>query len=258
MAGIRESAARQEAHYQRIHDAYEAHYYDATAIAYRERFFLDPLLAGLDLDGRRVVDLASGSGHNSIALRGRFPTVELTGLDISPRAIEAYRKIVGRPALQFDLVTDTWHGDPFDAGLVIGGLHHCVQDLRATLRNVARLITPGGYLMMMEPSREFVVEPVRHWWYRTDSYFDAETEEALSHDALLALASDDFTLDRVHHMGGPAYFLILNSLVFRIPAAWKRPLAPTLMALEALYNRLPGRRPFPYFVACWRRRTGST
>jgi len=256
--GTRESVARQEAHYERIHDAYEAHYYDPTAIAYRERFFLDPLLAGLDLDGRRVVELASGSGHNSIALRTRFPTVELTGLDISPRAIQAYQEIVGRPAVQFDLVADTWEGDRFDAGLVIGGLHHCVQDLRATLRNAARLITPGGYLMMMEPSRDFGLESVRRWWYRRDSYFDAETEEALSHDALLALASEDFVPDRVHHMGGPAYFLILNSLVFRMPAAWKRPLAPPLMALEALYNRIPGRRLFPYFVARWRRRTGDT
>ena len=58
-------STRQKQHYEAIHTNYEDHYYDAQSMAYRERFYYDPLFEGLDLNGCRVADLASGSGHNS-------------------------------------------------------------------------------------------------------------------------------------------------------------------------------------------------
>jgi hypothetical protein len=57
----------------------------------------------------------------------------------------------------------------------------------------------------------------------------------------------------VRYLGGPGYFLVLNSLVFRLPRGVKRRLTPSLLAAEAAYNRLPGSRLFPYFLARWRR-----
>ena len=39
----------QKAHYEAIHDAYEAHYYDAPSMAYRDRFIYGPLVKRLDL-----------------------------------------------------------------------------------------------------------------------------------------------------------------------------------------------------------------
>ena len=55
-------SARQGAHYDQILDEYDAHYGDALSREYRRRFFLSPLLDGLDLNDCDVADLEAGSG----------------------------------------------------------------------------------------------------------------------------------------------------------------------------------------------------
>jgi len=108
-------STRQKQHYEAIHTNYEDHYYDAQSMAYRERFYYDPLFEGLDLNGCRVADLASGSGHNSVALLKRFPKAVVTGFDISSSACKAYRHNVGRPGIEADLTKPLDHPDKFDA-----------------------------------------------------------------------------------------------------------------------------------------------
>jgi len=244
---------RQKQHYERIHDAYVDHYFDRHSMAYRDRFIYRPLFEGLDLNDKAVADLACSSGQNSLELLRFFPRAQITGFDISAKACADYRANVGRPAIEIDLTKGARLDARFDAALVVGGLHHCVADLPATLETIAGLLEPGGLLLMMEPNADFVLEGARQLWYRHDSYFDAATEHALSHDALARLAASWFRPRDVRHMGGPGYFLILNSLIFRLPKALKAVLAEPLSAVDQLYNRLPGQAPFPYFLARWER-----
>jgi SAM-dependent methyltransferase len=247
-------SARQQLHYERIHDDYERHYYDATSMAFRERFVYDVMFEGLDLNGKRVADLASGSGHNSLALLRRFPSAEVVGFDISETACRQYRATVGAEAYQFDLTAGTNTGMAFDVAIIVGGLHHCVSDLDATFRTIASLLREGGMLLMYEPNSEYVLEGVRRFWYRRDRYFDAATEHALAHDRIASMAAKrGFAPLRCQYAGGPAYFLIQNSLLFRIPVGLKRYLAPPLFALEAACNRLPWKSCFPTFIAWWRK-----
>ena len=249
------SSAQQGEHYDRILEAYDEHYFDAASEAYRREFILDPLLADVDLRGKRVADLASGSGHTTLELMRRFPGVVVDGYDISPEACAQYTKNTGRPSYIADL-TKGYDGEhQYDAAIVIGGLHHCVVDLPAALGSIAAMLKPGGSLLMFEPNGKFALQSLRRVWYRLDRYFDADTEAALVHDELLALADGAFTCQRVRHFGGPAFFLVLNSLVFRIPLGLKRVIAGPLTQLERGYNRLPGRVAFSSFTAHWRRAT---
>jgi SAM-dependent methyltransferase len=250
----RSAAEAQQQHYEAIHDDYEAHYYDAASMAYRERFMYRYMYRGIDLAGKDVADLAAGSGYNSLALRARFPGVRVTGFDLSSKACTAYAANVGRPCTQFDLMEGRDPGQRFDAAIVVGGLHHCVSNLRGTFATIASLLRPGGLLLVAEPNREFVLERLRQHWYRIDRYFDAETERALEYEELDCVARPDFERIDVTYLGGPGYFLILNSLVTRVPRMLKTVLAPLLLAGDAGYNWLPGKRLFPYFVARWRRR----
>jgi len=243
----------QEAHYDAIHDAYEAHYYDKPSMDYRHRFIYQPLFAGLMLDGASVADLACGSGHNSLALRQYFPSVRTTGYDISETACRDFRLRTGSLAHQVDLTRELEPSETHDAALIIGGLHHCVADLDATLKNIARMLRPSGYFLMMEPSEDFFLSSVRRIWYSKDRWFEAETEAALKHEELARQASPYFVPERVLHVGGPAFYLILNSLITRVPLKLKPRIAPLLFAAEGLYNRLPGRAPFAVFLAVWRR-----
>ena len=243
----------QKAHYEKLHNVYEAHYYDPTSMWYREREIYNRLFMGLDLNGWRIADLACGSGHNSLAVKRRYPQAELVGFDISEDACRAYRNNTGAPDHQCDLTRPMSVDTAFDAAIIIGGLHHCVLDLRQALANIASIVRNGGYLLMFEPNDDFVLSVVRKVWYQKDDYFESSSERALRHDEILVLSGESFELERVRYLGGPAYFFILNSLVTRVPLSAKRYIAPAMMAGEWLYNRLPGRWLFPTFTAIWRR-----
>lgn len=243
----------QSAHYKAIHDAYEAHYYDAASMDYRHRFLYQPLLEGLKLEQASVADLACGSGHNSLALRGYFPGVTTIGYDISESACRDYRANIGGLAHQVDLTRPYAADVIHDAALIIGGLHHCVIDLKTTLTNIARIVRPGGHFMMMEPSDYSFLSGIRRFWYKTDKWFESDTEHALKHEDLVALAQPYFVPEKIIYTGGPAFYLILNSLIMRVPLRAKPILAPALFPIESLYNTLPGRAPFAVFLARWRR-----
>jgi SAM-dependent methyltransferase len=243
----------QQRHYEAIHDEYTAHYFDATSIAYRRRFLLAPLLQGIDLSHKRVAELACGSGYNSVLLKQMFPGISLEGFDISARACAEYRRAVGAPAREVDLTRPQGGDARFDAVIVLGGLHHCVADLPTAFANIAALLRPGGLLLAIEPNARFFAQAVRDRWYRADRYFDAETERALDLDELAAATGANFRLRRSYCFGGPAYFLILNSLLFRMPVGLKRYVASPLFALERLWNAIPGRIQFPAFGAVWER-----
>lgn len=243
---------RQKQHYERIHSAYESHYFDDTSMKYREEFILGPLFAGANLRDKRIVDLACGSGYNSVYLKERFSGLECVGLDISDDACLAYRSNTGNPAHAVDLTKSIDLTEQFDAAVIIGGLHHCIADLPQTLRNIAGLLKPGGVLYMMEPSSDFFLNTLRARWYKTDRYFDAETEDALSHSRILQMANGIFEPVALRYFGGPAYFLLLNSLIMRIPLSVKPWIAPPLFLLERGYQRLATNKTAPCFIASWR------
>jgi|HubBroStandDraft_1064217.scaffolds.fasta_scaffold00855_20 SAM-dependent methyltransferase len=244
---------RQAEHYDRILSDYDRHYYDYQSTRYRERFIVGPLVEGLDMAGWRVADLACGSGATSLSLRRRFPGVELTGFDISPQACAAYEAQVERPCHALDLTRPQELEPRFDAAIIMGGLHHCAADLDTSLANIAGLLKPQAPLMMFEPNREYFLQFARDLWYRADRYFDAATEEGLAHGDLLRRADGAFRPELVRYFGGPAFFLVYNSLVFRMPHRLKQFVAPPLMALEEGFNHLPGKRLFASFAARWRR-----
>jgi len=243
----------QEAHYEAIHDAYEAHYYDGPSMAYRHRFIYRPLLEGVNLDNASVADLACGSGHNSLALRSYFPSVRTTGYDISESACRDYRARTRGQAHQIDLTLPAKVEEVHDAALIIGGLHHCVADLGTTLKNVAAMVRPGGHFLMMEPNDDFFLSSLRRIWYKKDQWFEADTEEALKHGELAGLGAPYFVPERVLYIGGPAFYLILNSLITRVPLGAKPALSSILFPIESAYNTLPGKGPFAVFLAHWRR-----
>ena len=245
----------QQQHYERIHDAYAAHYYDATSLEYRRRFILDVLFEGADLSGQHVVDLASGSGFNSLLVRDRWPTVRLEGLDISNSACADYVRYTGNPAHRIDLTAECIGLDTrFDAACMIGGLHHCTNDLSAALRNVARLVRPGGEFFFYEPNAAYFLQRVRDIWYKRDDLFDETSERALDHDELVSQAAGLFAPMRLKYLGGPAYFVILNSLVLRVPLSTKRWLAKPLFGCEWIWNaaNLPAAL-CPMMAAVWKR-----
>ena len=86
-----QTEATQREHYNRIGADYEAQYGDPDGLVYRERFLYGPLLAGLELEGRPVLEALSGSGHaTEYLLKHKHALV--TGLDISDEAIASFKE----------------------------------------------------------------------------------------------------------------------------------------------------------------------
>ncbi len=243
----------QEAHYEKIHDDYVAHYFDPTSREYRRRYIFETLFAGVDLDGKRVAELASSVGTNSLLLRERFPGIRLEGFDLSKQACLDYERNVGAPAHVVDLTRTAEIAPTFDAAFIVGGLHHCVNDLPTTMRNIAGMLKPGATLHWYEPNASFLLQKIRDLWYRADKFFDAASERALTEDELIGAAADWFVPGQTLYLGGPAYFLVLNSLIFRVPLRAKATLAPLLFALENGWSRVPGSLAHPVIAGIWRR-----
>jgi SAM-dependent methyltransferase len=246
---------RQRLLFEGLHSHYACHQYHPTVMEYRRRFIYEPMFSGIDLNGAKVIELCSGSGHNSLYLKEKFPSVSLTGVDISRTACADYENRVGAPCMLLDLTEPGGKtSDTFDIAFVVGGLHHCIANLEIVLSNVAAMLKPGGQLLMMEPSNQFFLDPVRKLWYRLDKrFFDAETERALNHDELFAMAGGNFKLQSVKFFGGPGCAFILNGMVLRIPLRVKSFIAPFLWKAEAAWNLLPWRASHFLFVARWKR-----
>jgi len=243
----------QKAHFEQLHDTYEAHYYDKWSMRYRDEFIYNVLWGDLDLNGKKIAELACGSGHNTEALLKAFPRAEVVGFDISPPACRDYELRTGMPAKQVDLMLPWQDGTGFDVVFIVGGLHHCVRGMPQVLDNVGRMLTPGGLFLMQEPNARFFLEAVRKIWYRNDKMFDAENEAAIDHNSIFSAAQPQFALQQIKYSGGPAYFLVLQSMILRIPRPVKHAISAPLIVIERLWDHLPGQRFHNTFLARWQR-----
>ena len=98
----------------------------------------------------RAIDLGCGTGTNVVALAQRG--WQATGVDFVPRAISIAKRKIKKANLRADLrVGDVTNlrgiEGPFDLALDIGCFHG-VDDKAAYLRELDRLLAPGGHWLM--------------------------------------------------------------------------------------------------------------
>jgi SAM-dependent methyltransferase len=239
--------------FEKIHDRYYESTTDIFSESYKIEFIYPWILRQLG-DATSLIEMASGVGTGAGWLRTQRPDLYVEGCDISESAAKGFTEAHGQPCHVWDLTRPIDPARTYDVALVMGGIHHLVANLPVAFANIRKLLNPGGRLIMTEPNADFILEPARKLWYKLDkSNFDVANEHALSHAHLLKTHGLGFRRIDVRYMGGPAYFLLLQSWVLRMPAPAKRWIAPSLTALERLYHHLPP--PFPYatFMASWQK-----
>lgn len=101
--------------------------------------------------GKRVLDLGCGTGGNLGALRSDY---ECAGLEIDQAAVEFAR--VQYPGIDVQrasvLTFDEWPDPrPVDACLMTDVIEH-LDDDRGAMENAARILKPGGYLILTVPA----------------------------------------------------------------------------------------------------------
>ena len=245
------SERQQQQHYDTIAADYEAHYSDEWSIEYRRRFIYEPMFAGLNLAGLQVLDAMCGSGQTTSYLLARGASV--TGLDISNEVIDTFQsRWAGANVVKRSLLDSGLPDNSFDCVAVVGGLHHIHPNVKAAVREIHRVLKPGGHFCFMEPHSGSLPDVVRKVWYRFDRFF-SDNEAAIDVSALQRDFRGSFELRKVNYLGNVAFLLVLNSLIFRIPPKSKKSFAPLLMKLEPWINKLQTKLTSCFVVTQWQK-----
>jgi ubiquinone/menaquinone biosynthesis C-methylase UbiE len=109
--------------------------------------------------GGRLLDVGSGNGAQTLRLLGRFE--EIVALDVVPEHLETLREHVPPGAKLRTVLYDggvmPFEAASFDAVLSIETLEH-VADEAQTLREIHRVLAPGGTLVLSVPNKWWVFE----------------------------------------------------------------------------------------------------
>lgn len=243
----------QREYYNRLLDRYEAHYDDPTSQLYRRRFIFAPMFAGIDFRGARIVEAMCGSGPTTGFLLSQG--ADVTGLDVSDSAIASFEK--RWPACQSvraSVFDSELPAESFDGVVIQAGLHHLHPRLDDAIDEVYRLLKPGGFFCFSEPHAGSLFDGARNLWYRRDRGIFAENEASVDLAAMQRKNLQRFDFEVERYVGNIAYFLVLQSMVLRLPLAAKKYYAPPLLAIEACLARLQGKLTAPLVVCRWRKK----
>jgi ubiquinone/menaquinone biosynthesis C-methylase UbiE len=177
---ISADAKAQQAHYDRIADAYVTNLeYPHTReyTAYLDKALLSQLPpVGLG----DVAEICCGRGEAVALLRGRFHRA--IGVDISLNMLKTARKSHRDPQIAFlqgDATRLPLVDAAFDSAFILGGIHH-VNDRAALFAEVARILKPGGRFYFREPVSDFLPWlALRAIIYRISPTLDHLTERPL-------------------------------------------------------------------------------
>jgi 2-polyprenyl-3-methyl-5-hydroxy-6-metoxy-1,4-benzoquinol methylase len=167
--------------------------------------------------GNSVLDLATGEGRNAVWLARRGCRV--TGVDISPKAIEKARQLAAESAVQVhfeveDVRARAWQPDAFDAVITIFIQFAAPAERQAVFAGMQRTVRPGGIVVLQGYTPKQLE-------YRTGGppqadhmYTEALLREAFAGWEILHLAEhEDMLSEGTKHVGRSA----LIDLVARKP-----------------------------------------
>src|SRR5205085_6041131 len=140
----------------------------------------ESLLLGLLLSGRpgaKVANVGAGQGTLSELLERRG--FEVTSVDPSPEAVALLRERCRGPVVSASAEDLPFPDESFDAAVLGEVLEHVDDDL-AGLRNVVRVVRPGGVVAISVPRNP-------HWFGPSDEW--AGHKRRYTRQALLDLCS---------------------------------------------------------------------
>lgn len=244
--------SKQKEHYDKILLDYDKHYNDKYSRKYRQKFIYKALFADYDFKGKKVLEAMCGSGASTSHLKEQGAMV--TGLDISPKAMDIFRqKFPDSEGLCVSMLDSGLADDSFDAIVIEGGLHHLHPHLNKGLDEIYRILKPGGWLFFMEPHSGSSFDKFRRLWYKRDKLFETN-EKSIDFESVKKEFASKFVFEREAYIGGLAYIFVLSSMVMRIPSRLKFLYSDILIFLDKLIRPLIGKRSSFLMLGAWQKR----
>lgn len=137
------------------------------------------------LTDRRVLEVGAGRGGGCSFLHERFRPSRMAGLDYAGASARWCQRHFSRPGLEFhagDALHTPFPAASFDAVICVE-LTHCVPDKPAFLREMTRVLAPGGTLLVAD------------FFYRRPDAAHAlgKFQEAIATSDFVLLAEEDLT-----------------------------------------------------------------
>ncbi len=108
---------------------------------------------------RRLLDVATGTGDLAVEAALKNPDIEVVGLDLVPDMIELGRRKIRKRGLEGrirlvegDALSLPFEDDSFDTASIAFGIRN-IPDREAALREMARVVVPGGRVLVLELSK---------------------------------------------------------------------------------------------------------
>ncbi len=201
--------------------------------------------------GMRVLDVGCGVGH-LLSWRTRHAPAHYHGLDLSWNSVRSARAAGLRDVSVGDAEQLPFRDGAYDRVVCNGSAHH-LPDLPAALREIHRVLRPGGWLVLHEPVDSPVTGAIRHALFRRSPY---ESPADLSHKHAFTKA----LVERALHETGFAEvaatshdFLAypLSGMYMAFPWSRSRRVMRALIGLEGRLDRLAFLRPV-WNALAWR------
>ncbi|MEZ4895861.1 MAG: bifunctional demethylmenaquinone methyltransferase/2-methoxy-6-polyprenyl-1,4-benzoquinol methylase UbiE [Saprospiraceae bacterium] len=119
-----------------------------------------------------LLDIATGTGDVAFEAARFLPSEHITGLDLSPKMLEIARKKAATKGLAVTFIEGDseklpFQPEQFGAVTVAFGVRN-FEDLQAGIREIYRVLKPGGGLFILEFSRPriFPIKQVFHIYFK--------------------------------------------------------------------------------------------
>jgi len=123
---------------------------------------------------KQILDVATGTGDMAIAASGAIPGAKITGVDIAAQMLDEGRKKIATEGLNklinmqlADSESLPFANDTYDAVMCAYGVRN-FEDLEKGLKEMQRVMRPGGKLAILEFSRpaSFPVKQLYTFYFR--------------------------------------------------------------------------------------------
>ena len=134
-----------------------------------------------------IVDLATGTGDLALSLMDALPRAEVIGVDFSNEMLAIAKSKGVRRTIAADALELPFADRSFDCVTIAFGLRN-INDWSAALREMARVLTSNGHLLIMEfslPSMSILRSSYRFYLHRVMPIFGAFlTQKKTAYDYL--------------------------------------------------------------------------